>query len=83
MVEKLLQISKERRYCDKTSKKNSLILVVQTPIKNITIKNLLSHRSGLPNYVHFMEGGSTVDIIRKKNKKGKMNLDKIYWNKMI
>ena len=41
------------------------------PYQNITIKNLLSHRSGLPNYVHFMEGGSTVEIIRKKNKKGK------------
>jgi CubicO group peptidase (beta-lactamase class C family) len=25
------------------------------PFKDITIKNLLNHRSGLPNYVHFME----------------------------
>ena len=41
------------------------------PYQNITIKNLLTHRSGLPNYVHFMEGGSTVNVIKKKNKKGK------------
>lgn len=41
------------------------------PYQNITIKDLLTHRSGLPNYVHFMEGGATVDVIRKKNKKGK------------
>ena len=42
------------------------------PYENITIKNLLSHRSGLPNYVHFMEGGNTVQVIRKKNKKGRI-----------
>jgi CubicO group peptidase (beta-lactamase class C family) len=41
------------------------------PYENITIKNLLTQRSGLANYVHFMEGGNTVQIIRKKNNKGK------------
>ncbi len=41
------------------------------PYNNITIKNLLTHRSAIPNYVYFMDGGSTVQTIRKKNKKGK------------
>ncbi|MDI9365411.1 MAG: serine hydrolase domain-containing protein [Flavobacterium sp.] len=41
------------------------------PYANITIKNLLTHRSALANYVHFMDGGSTIQTIRKKNKKGK------------
>ncbi len=40
------------------------------PYNNVTIKNLLSHRSGLPNYVHLMEGNST-ETFRKKNKRGK------------
>ena len=40
------------------------------PYNNVTIKNLLSHRSGLPNYVHLMEGNST-ESFRKKNKRGK------------
>ncbi len=37
---------------------------------NITIKNLLSHRSGLPKYDHFMAGTRSY-ISRKKNKRGK------------
>ncbi len=41
------------------------------PYANIRIKDLLTHRSGLPNYVHFMEGGRDVEVIRKKNKRGK------------
>ena len=40
------------------------------PYKNITVKNLLSHRSGLPNYVHLMDGKSVI-LTRKKNKRGK------------
>ncbi len=52
------------------------------PYQNISIKNLLTHRSGLPNYVHFMEGGSEVEIIRKKNKKGKtINIKRVVKSK--
>ena len=40
------------------------------PYANITVKNLLSHRSGLPNYVHLMDGRSVM-LSRKKNKRGK------------
>ncbi len=40
------------------------------PYRNVTVKNLLSHRSGLPNYVHLMEG-TIVEVTRTKNKKGK------------
>ncbi len=41
------------------------------PYSGITIKDLLSHRSGLPKYDHFMDGSiSTVVMVR--NKKGKM-----------
>ena len=40
------------------------------PYANITVKNLLSHRSGLPNYVHIMEGRIT-ETFRTKNKRGK------------
>ncbi|MBS4043608.1 MAG: beta-lactamase family protein [Chitinophagaceae bacterium] len=40
------------------------------PYKNITVKNLLSHRSGLPNYVHLMDGKKVI-LTRKKNKRGK------------
>jgi CubicO group peptidase (beta-lactamase class C family) len=41
------------------------------PYPNITIRNLLSHRSGLPKYDHFMEGTST-ETVMVKNKKGKL-----------
>jgi len=41
------------------------------PYPNITIKDLLSHRSGLPKYDHFMSGTHT-EIISVKNKKGKL-----------
>ena len=37
---------------------------------SITIKNLLSHRSGLPKYDHFMAGTRSY-ITTKKNRKGK------------
>lgn len=40
------------------------------PYKNITVKNLLSHRSGLPNYVHLMDDNKII-LTRKKNKRGK------------
>lgn len=40
------------------------------PYHNITVKNLLSHRSGLPNYVHLMDGKNVI-LTRKKNKRGK------------
>lgn len=40
------------------------------PYANISVKNLLSHRSGLPNYVHLMAGNNVV-ITRQKNKRGK------------
>ena len=41
------------------------------PYKNITIKNLLTHRSGLPKYDHFMSCTRT-EVKMVKNKKGKM-----------
>lgn len=41
------------------------------PYANITIKNLLSHRSGLPKYDHFLDGTITT-VVMVKNKKGKM-----------
>ncbi|MEI6585984.1 MAG: serine hydrolase domain-containing protein [Sediminibacterium sp.] len=41
------------------------------PYHNITIKNLLTHRSGLPKYDHFMDGTRT-EVVMVKNKKGKM-----------
>jgi CubicO group peptidase (beta-lactamase class C family) len=40
------------------------------PYETITIKNLLSHRSGLPKYDHFMAGTRSY-VSRKKNKRGK------------
>ena len=42
------------------------------PYSNISIKNLLTHRSGLPNYIYFMEGAGGVETIRKRNKRGRM-----------
>ncbi|KAF0240314.1 MAG: hypothetical protein FD183_1100 [Chitinophagaceae bacterium] len=40
------------------------------PYEGITIKNLLSHRSGLPKYDHFMSGTRSY-VTRKKNRRGK------------
>ena len=40
------------------------------PYANISIKNLLTHRSGLPKYDYFMDGTKT-EVIRVKNKRGK------------
>lgn len=43
------------------------------PYENITVKNLLSHRSGLPNYVHLMDGRVTVvQTFKVKGRRGKM-----------
>ena len=50
------------------------------PYKNITIKDLLTHRSGLPKYDHFMSGTRT-EVKMVKNKKGKM-VKKIYTSKV-
>lgn len=41
------------------------------PYHNVTIKELLSHRSGLPNYVYFMNDRK-VEIVKRRNKKGKL-----------
>ena len=41
------------------------------PYNNINITNLLTHRSGLPKYDHFMSGTRT-EFKMVKNKKGKM-----------
>ncbi|MBX9733233.1 MAG: beta-lactamase family protein [Chitinophagaceae bacterium] len=40
------------------------------PYTTITVKNLLSHRSGLPKYDHFMSGTRAI-VTRKKNRRGK------------
>ncbi|MCW3086932.1 MAG: beta-lactamase [Sediminibacterium sp.] len=41
------------------------------PYQNITIKDLLSHRSGLPKYDHFMDGTQTV-VTTRRNRRGKL-----------
>jgi len=41
------------------------------PYDNITIKNLLTHRSGLPNYIYFMEGSSGIETIVRRGKHGR------------
>lgn len=41
------------------------------PYNGITIRNLLTHRSGLPKYDHFMQDTRT-EVVMVKNKKGKM-----------
>ena len=41
------------------------------PYHNITIKNLLTHRSGLPNYLYFMEGGKEVEVTYTKGARGR------------
>ncbi len=45
--------------------------ITNFPYDNVTIKNLLTHRSGLANYVHFMDEGK-VEVSYRKNKRGKM-----------
>jgi len=40
------------------------------PYPGVTIKHLLSHRSGLPEYLHFLDP-TTVIVSRKKNKSGR------------
>ena len=42
------------------------------PYNGITIKDLLSHRSGLPKYDHFMDGTIST-VVMVKNRKGKMD----------
>lgn len=41
------------------------------PYRNITIRNLLSHRSGLPKYDHFLDG-TVSEVILVKNRRGKL-----------
>jgi CubicO group peptidase (beta-lactamase class C family) len=41
------------------------------PYNGITIRHLLTHRSGLPKYDHFMQDTRT-EVVLVKNKKGKM-----------
>lgn len=41
------------------------------PYQNITIKDLLTHRSGLPKYDHFMEDTKTI-VTTRRNKRGKL-----------
>ena len=41
------------------------------PYANVTIENLLTHRSGLANYVHFMDG-TNVLVTTHRNKKGRL-----------
>ncbi len=41
------------------------------PYANITIKDLLNHRSGLPKYDHFMSGTTTI-VTTRKTKKGRL-----------
>ncbi|MDE3143621.1 MAG: beta-lactamase family protein [Bacteroidota bacterium] len=41
------------------------------PYHNITIRELLSHQSGLPKYEHFMDGSKT-ETYYTKNKRGKL-----------
>ena len=47
------------------------------PYQNITIKLLLTHRSGLPNYLNFVDN-SRVEYYQTKNKKGKTVTRKRY-----
>ena len=42
------------------------------PYQGITIKNLLTHRSGLPNYIHLMDERGISEVIKIKNKRGKI-----------
>lgn len=56
---------------NKLSLDDSLSVYFPTlPYKGITIKMLLTHRSGLPNYVYFMDGNKTV-VSYRKNKRGR------------
>jgi len=41
------------------------------PYPNITIKDLLTHRSGLPKYDHFMDGSRT-EVVMVKNRRGRL-----------
>ena len=41
------------------------------PYSNVTVKDLLTHRSGLPNYIYFMEGGKEFQYVRKLNRRGR------------
>lgn len=43
----------------------------QFPYSNITIRELLSHQSGLPKYEHFMDGNK-IEIYYTKNRRGKL-----------
>ena len=45
--------------------------ITNFPYDNVTIKHLLTHRSGLANYVHFMDEAK-VEVTYHKNKRGRM-----------
>jgi CubicO group peptidase (beta-lactamase class C family) len=51
--------------------KNVNTYLTNFPYYNITVKDLLTHRSGLPNYVYFMEGKAIYRNVKKRNKRGK------------
>jgi CubicO group peptidase (beta-lactamase class C family) len=53
------------------------------PYEGVTVKDLLTHRSGLPNYLEFMEGGTKVQYVRKLNKRGKSILVRSGVNKSV
>lgn len=44
------------------------------PYQGVTVKDLLTHRSGLPNYLYFMEGGRSVEYTYTKGKHGRRHL---------
>ncbi|MBS1591396.1 MAG: beta-lactamase family protein [Bacteroidetes bacterium] len=50
------------------------------PYHGITIKHLLTHRSGLPNYLNFTDN-VTVETYKAKNKRGKLITKKRYIKK--
>ncbi len=58
---------------------NITLFLPTFPYQNITIKDLLTHRSGLPNYVYFMENTANYQTTKRKNKKGRI----VYYKKLI
>lgn len=47
------------------------------PYSSVTVKELLCHRSGLPNYVHLM-GGTVVELVQVKGKRGRIYTKRIF-----
>ena len=50
---------------------NVQVYLPKFPYEGVTLKDLLTHRSGLPNYLEFMEGGKDYQYVRKLNKRGR------------